>query len=164
MTENDLYNYLQSLMPKLQFVNPYTDKVPLPPVGTDYATFNILNVDDRGWSQARQTGYDEQTGVITLEWDVQRIYSIQLDFYGPNALNNATVFKQTLQVGLAKTFGVADLKTLSPIRNLTFLQENKTYMKRYNFDVDVFVVDTITNTSPAIEYAEIKIINRGNNF
>ena len=57
MTETQIYDYLQSLMPSLQFVNPYTDSVPLPKKG-DFATFNILSVEDRGWSQDRQTGYD----------------------------------------------------------------------------------------------------------
>lgn len=163
MQENKLYDYLQNLMPDLQFVNPYTDNVPLPKKG-DYATFNILDVTDRGWSQPRQIGYNSETGLISLAYDVQRVYRVQLDFYGPNAFDNATLFKQTLQVNLSNTFGDADLKMLSPIRNLTFLQENKRYMRRYNFDAEVFVVDTITRTSPAIETAEITIVNRGNNF
>ena len=88
---------------------------------------------------------------------------MQLDFYGPDAFDNAIEFQQTLQVNLAHTFGVADLKVMSEIRNLTFLQENKEYMPRYNFDVDVFVVDTITQTAPGIERVQIKIVNRGNN-
>jgi hypothetical protein len=163
MQENKLYDYLQSLMPDLQFVNPYTDNVPLPKA-PNYATFNILDVSDRGWSQPRQTAYDPETGIITLAYDVQRIYRVQLDFYGPDAFDNASVFKQTLQVNLAENFGIADLKEISPIRNLTFLQENKRYMRRYNFDAEVFVVDTITRTSPAIETAEVTIVNRGNNF
>lgn len=163
MQENKLYDYLQNMMPDLQFVNPYTDTVPLPKKG-DYATFNVLDIADRGWSQSRQVGYDSETGLISLAYDVQRIYRVQLDFYGPNAFNNATLFKQTLQVNLSNYFGDADLKILSPIRNLTFLQENKRYMRRYNFDVEVFVVDTITKTSPAIETAEVTIVNRGNSF
>ena len=57
MTETQVYDYLQSLMPSIQFVNPYTDSVPLPKKG-DFATFNILSVEDRGWSQDRQTGSD----------------------------------------------------------------------------------------------------------
>ena len=66
MTETQVYDYLQSLMPSIQFVNPYTDSVPLPKKG-DFATFNILSVEDRGWSQDRQTGYDAETGT-----DMQR--------------------------------------------------------------------------------------------
>jgi hypothetical protein len=89
---------------------------------------------------------------------------VQFDFYGPDALNNATVFKQNLQVGLATQTGIADLKSMSEIRNLTFLMENKAYMHRYNFDTEMFVVDTITKTTPAIETAEITIVNRGNNI
>ncbi len=163
MKQRELYDYLQSCMPTLQWLNPYTDRDPLPPVGANYATFNVMRVDDRGWSQQRPTEYDTTTGLISIDYDVQRIYSLQLDFYGPDAFDNATVFKQTLQVNLAHKFGIADLKVMSEIRNLTFLQENTEYMPRYNFDVDVFVVDTITQTTPGIERVQIKIVGSGNN-
>lgn len=151
-------------MPELQWVMPYDSDDALPPVGTNWGQINILRVFDRGWSQRRKsTVYDDKTGLITQSWDVQRIYSVQIDFFGPGALDNATRFKQTLQVGLATEYGIADLKVMSEIRNLTELLENKTYMHRYEFDVDVFVVDTITKTTPVIETAEITIVNRGIN-
>lgn len=164
MTEKDLYDYLQSLMPELQFISAYTDKAPVPL--TDYATFNVINIADRGWSQSRQADYIEERDkdLLKVSYDVQRIYTVQIDFYGANAFNNATIFKQNLQVGLTKNFGIADLKKISPIRNLTFLQENKQWLKRYNFDIELYVVDTIERNSPIIETATIKIINRGNNF
>ena len=163
MTRNQLSTYLRGLMPELQWVMPYETYDSLPPVGTNWGQISILRVSDRGWSQDRQTAYDERTGTISQAWDVQRIYSIQIDFFGPDALENATVFKQTLQVGLATQTGIADLKVMSEIRNLTQLLENTNYMHRYNFDVDVFVVDTITKTTPVIETAEITIVNRGIN-
>ena len=150
-------------MPELQWVMPYETYDSLPPVGTNWGQISILRVSDRGWSQHRQTAYDDPTGIITNSWDVQRIYSIQIDFFGPDALDNATVFKQNLQVGLATQTGIADLKVMSEIRNLTQLLENTNYIHRYNFDVDVFVVDTITKTTPVIETAEITIVNRGIN-
>lgn len=162
MTEKGLYDFLQSLMPELQFINAYTDDAPVPL--SDYATFNVLDISDRGWSQKRQKSYDDEKHTVISAYDVQRIYTVQLDFYGQNAFDNARVFKQTLQVALTKTFGIADLKQMSPIRNLTFLQENKQWMKRYNFDVELFVVDTVERTSPVIETAKITIVNRGNNF
>lgn len=163
MTLNDVYDYLQSQMPTLQFVNPYLDNVPLPTRGTDYATMNVMGVDDRGWAQTVQTGYDAVKGTTSLRFDTQRIYRVQIDFYGPNAFSNATVFKQTLQVNLTKQKTTLDLKTMSDIRNLTFLDESKTYVPRYNFDVEVFLVDSITQTTPVIESAKITIVNRGNN-
>ena len=142
---------------------PYESYDSLPPVGTNWGQINIISVSDRGWSQNRQSAYDDTTGKITQSWDVQRIYSVQLDFFGPDALENATRFKQYLQVGLATEYGIADLKVMSEIRNLTQLLENTDYMHRYEFDVDVFVVDTITKTTPVIETAEITIVNRGIN-
>lgn len=163
MTRNQLSTYLRALMPELQWVMPYESYDSLPPVGTNWGQINITSVSDRGWSQNRQSAYDDTTGKITQSWDVQRIYSVQLDFFGPNALENATRFKQYLQVGLATEYGIADLKVMSEIRNLTQLLENTDYMHRYEFDVDVFVVDTITKTTPVIETAEITIVNRGIN-
>lgn len=162
MKRNELFDYLQSLMPTLQWVNPYHDNSPLPPVGTNWATFNVLRIADRGWSQRRPTAYDNDTGLITNAYDVQRIYTVQMDFYGPDAFDNAATYKQYLQVGLTTKFGIADLKEISEIRNLTFLQENKEYMHRYEFDADLFIVDTIQQTAPGIESAEIQIVNRGN--
>lgn len=150
-------------MPQIQWVRPYQSNNPLPPVDTDWGQITIMTVSDRGWSQARQKSFNETTGVITQEYDVQRVYSIQIDFYGPNAFDNATRFKQTLQVGLVNNFGIADLKLMSEIRNQTQLLENKAYLHRYGFDVDVFVVDTITTTTPAIETAQVTIVNRGTN-
>lgn len=162
-TRTQLSTYLESLMPTIQWVAPYLSNTPLPPIGTDWGQINILRVSDRGWSQGRNQSYDDDKGLITVAYDVQRVYSIQIDFFGPNALENALVFKQNLQVGLANNIGIADLKVMSEIRNLTQLLENTNYMHRYEFDVDVFVVDTITKTTPVIETAEITIINRGNN-
>lgn len=163
MTLTSLYDYLQSQMPTLQFVDPYLDDVPLPPNDTDYATMNVLGVSDRGWAQTVQTKYDANKGTNDLRFDTQRIYRVQIDFYGPNAFSNATVFKQTLQVNLAKQKTTVDLKSLSEIRNLTSLQENKGYIHRYNFDAELFLVDSITQTTPVIESAKITIVNRGNN-
>lgn len=151
-------------MPEIQWVRPYQDGNPIPPVNTNWGQINIMNISDKGWSQARQTEYNEDTGIISQSYDVQRIYSVQIDFYGPDALDKATVFKQKLQVGLVNHNDFADLKVMSEIRNMTQLLENKAYMHRYNFDVDVFVVDTITETTPAIETAQITIVNRGNNY
>ena len=162
-TRTQLATYLQSLMPEIQWVAPYLDNMPLPPVGTNWGQISINRISDRGWSQGRQKTYDDKTGVITVAYDVQRIYSMQIDFFGPDALENATTFKQHLQVGLAGNFGIADLKVMSEIRNLTQLLENTNYMHRYGFDVDVFVVDTITKTTPVIETATVTIVNRGNN-
>lgn len=162
MNEQSLYDYLRSLLPEFQFINAYTDDVPVPL--SDYGIINIIDVEDRGWSQRRQASYNETTGVIKNAYDVQRIYKIQFDFYGVNAFQTATEYKQILQINLANTFGLADLKKISSIRNLTFLQENKTYLKRYSFDAEVFVVDTVEQNSPVIETATVKIINRGNNF
>lgn len=151
-------------MPELQWVRPYQDGNPIPPVNTNWGQITVMNIADIGWSQGRQVKYDAQTGIITQEYDVQRIYSVQIDFYGPDALSKATEFKQNLQVGLVNKNDKADLKVMSEIRNMTQLLENKAYIHRYNFDVDVFVVDTITKTTPAIETAEITIVNRGNNY
>lgn len=161
MKQSDLYDYLQTLVPTIQFVDPYIDEAPLPPVGTNFATMAVLSINDRGWSQGRQTAYDATKGTTTVKYDVQRIYSVQFDFYGPDAFENAALYKQTLQVNLTQQGTVVDLKSMSEIRNLTYLEENRKYVHRYEFDVEVFVVDTIEQTEPVVEVAKITIVNRG---
>ena len=165
MRENEIYDYLQGMMPTLQFINPYADNAPLPPPGTNFATMNIMPVSPIGWSEQRQKSYDAETGIATLYQDIERVYRIQFDFYGPDAFYNAEVFQHTLQVNLVRPRGaLMDLKKTGDIRNLSFLQENKAYMRRYSFDTEVFIVDTIETKTNVIETATVKIINRGNNF
>ena len=142
-TEKEIYDYLQDLLPNgLQFVNPYQDKSPTPL--KDWAQMNVINVYDRGWSQEREDGYDEDTGLVKVAYDVNRIYSVQFDFYGVGAFDNAREYKQTLEVNIGETDNkLLDLKTMSEITNLSFLEEHKLYKRRYSFDVDFYAVDTI---------------------
>ena len=160
MLENTLYDYLQPLMPELQWVNAFLDEDPLPK--GDYATFNIINLDPIGWNIPKQNSYDKETGLITVGNTQEKVYTIQLDFFGENALNNANTFRQILMMNLQKPKLSVGLKSVSGIRNLTFLQTNKKYQKRYNFDIELFIVDEVTRTEPTIETATIKIVNRGN--
>lgn len=156
--------YLAGLMPELIWVEPYDTHSPLPPNNTNWGQISILHISDRGWSQRRKNpDYDATTNKITNYYDVQRIYSVQIDFYGPDAMENALRYKQFLQVGLSTEYGIADLKVMSEVRCLTELLENTEYIQRFNFDVDVYVVDTITKTTDAIDNAQITIVNRGNN-
>lgn len=166
MDEIALYTYLKGLMPDgMQFVLPYLDKNPLPKPGTDWAQMNILGIEDIAWSQERQISSDIIDGIVSVAYDQNRIYRIQFDFYGPEALKNASVFKHNLQVNLNgdKTAPV-NLKKMSGIRNLTFLAENKAWKKRYSFDVELFAVDTIEQDHWFIKTADVSIVNRGNNF
>lgn len=146
-TEKQVYDTLQALMPSgVQFVDPYLDEVPTP-LG-DWAQMNIFNRENIGWNQERYISHDEQTGKAVYKYDVERIYHIQIDFYGENAFDNAGIYQQTLQQSLVDTDGILDLKRVGIIENRTFLQENKKYQKRYGFDIEVFVIDTITKESP----------------
>ena len=149
-TETQVYDALQELMPAgVQFVDPYLDEVPTP-LG-DWAQMNIFDRTNIGWNQKRYTSHDEQTGKATYSYDVERIYHIQIDFYGENAYDNAGIYQQTLQQSLVDEDGILDLKTVGVVENRTYLQENKKYQKRYGFDIEVFVVDTITKESPFID-------------
>ena len=146
-TEKQVYDTLQALMPSgVQFVDPYLDEVPTP-LG-DWAQMNIFNRENIAWNQERYISHDEQTGKAVYKYDVERIYHIQIDFYGENAFDNAGIYQQTLQQSLVDTDGILDLKRVGIIENRTFLQENKKYQKRYGFDIEVFVIDTITKESP----------------
>ena len=161
-TENEIYNFLQSLMPKFLFINPYHNNVPIP--NEDYGEFNIINQTDIGLNQRGKLAYNIDEDVMEIDYNQLKEITIQIDFYGPNALTNCNFYKQCLKVSLQndKGKGLLDLKDVSVTRNLTFLQPNKEFMRRYNFDITVYIVDTIQLTSPYIESATIEIINRGN--
>lgn len=163
MLEKDLYDYLQALMPALQWCNPFLDRVPLPEDGRDFATFNLINLSPIGWNSPKQNSYDEETGQITVGYTQQKVYTVQLDFFGENAMNNANTYRQILTMNLQRPALKVGLKSVSPLRNLTSLLTNKKWQKRYEFEIDLFIVDEVQTTEPAIETATIKIVNRGNN-
>lgn len=145
MTENEIYDYLQVEMPTgLQFINVYLDDAPIPK--GDFATINILSVQDKGRSTQKQKSYNDYE--VEIEFEQLRVYTIQFDFYGKNAFDNSRVFKQNLQVNLdRKTHNAQNkmgLLRTGAIRNLTNLLGEKKYLRRYSFDADFSVVDTIT--------------------
>lgn len=164
MKDSDLYDFLEGLLPEgLQFVDPYLDEVPLPK--GDWAQMNILNIQNIGWEQRRTDSFDDKKGLVKNAWDIQRVYSIQFDFYGESAFNNSVTYQQNLRVALMeKKPLLVDLKQMGNIENRTELLENKKYLKRYGFDLDVFVVDTIYDEKPYFETIKIRIANRGNHF
>lgn len=148
MTEEQVFDYLQSMLPNgLQFVDPYQDEVPQPK--GDWAQMNVLDRQNIGLSQRKTDFVDTGTGEITFAYDIQRIYEIQFDFYGENAYDNAGIYQQTLQVNLCNDENEQMcFKTIGSVENRTFLQENKKYQRRYGFDLTCFVIDTIQQESP----------------
>jgi hypothetical protein len=166
MKDTDLYgiftNAIGGYIPveNLKPFLPYQDTV-TPPMG-DYYTLNITSIRDVGWSQERQ-GETTETGVEVLQ-DTQRVYGVQFDFYGKNALNNANIGKQALHSEIRKNKQIS-LKEMSEIRNLTELEENGKFLKRYSFDLGVFVADTLEPIGEEmyLKQGQILIINRGNN-
>lgn len=149
MTENDLYNTLQAFLPNnLQFVDPYLDDVPLPK--GDWCQMNILNITPIAWNQRRYNALNQQ-GTASFLYDIQKVYNIQFDFYGENALDNANLYHQTLMVNIVEDDDTISLKRIGDIQNRCFLQENKKYLKRYGFDIEVFIVDTISKDNPYLE-------------
>lgn len=160
MKEKELYDLLQSLMPNdLQFINPYIDKA-IPPL-VDFAQMNILFVEDKARSQERQVSYNEEEKTVVIAYDQTRIYTIQLDFYGKNALENCNIFKQSLQVNLDRLSHIGKstvgLKTMEATKNLTFFLENKTFFRRYSFNIDLYVIDSIEKEVKYLDLAKIKI-------
>jgi hypothetical protein len=159
MTENDLYDTLQALMPAgLQFVDPYLDEVPLPQ--DNYAQMNIIEVQPIGWNQRRVDKSDDKKA--TFAYDIEKIYRVQVDFYGSNAYDNALYFHQALSVNLVEDDDTICLKRIGNIENRCFLQENKKYLKRYGFDIELFIVDTITKDSPYLENILVNLARIGN--
>lgn len=149
MTENDLYDTLQALLPSgLQFVDPYLDEVPIPK--GDWCQMNILSITPIAWNQRRYS-VDTQQGLGKFLYDIEKVYHIQFDFYGENALDNANLYHQTLMVNIVEDDDTISLKRIGDIQNRCFLQENKKYLKRYGFDIEVFIVDTISKDNPYLE-------------
>lgn len=144
MTENEIYDYLQVEMPKgLQFVNPYIDDVPVPK--GDFATMNIISIQDKG--KSTEKSYIEKEEKIVITYYQTRVYTIQFDFYGLNSFDNVRIFKQNLDTNLSRKsqYGINKMGLLRKglIRNLTNLLTEKKYLRRYSFDADFSVVDTI---------------------
>lgn len=146
--DNRVYNYLQSLLPNnLQFVESYQEDVPIPL--KDWVQMNILSVRNIGRSIERQGEVDTENKQVQALYDIEQVYKIQFDFYGNNAFSNASIYLQTLQVNLDENTQLnssnqINLKTFSEIRNLTDLLENKKFLKRYNFDIELYVIQTIS--------------------
>jgi hypothetical protein len=55
------------------------------------------------------------------------------------------------------------LKKIGDIENRSFLQENKKFQRRYGFDIELFIVDTITSDSAYINNIVYNIARYGNN-
>ena len=160
MTENDLYNTLQVLMPEgVQFVDPYLDEVPLPK--SDYVQMNIIDIEPIAWNQRRVETSDEEKA--TFAYDIERIYRVQVDFYGANAFDNASLFHQSLMVNIVEDDDTVCLKKIGDIQNRCFLQENKKYLRRYGFDIELFIVDTITKDSPYLKNIVVNLARIGTN-
>lgn len=160
MTENDLYNTLQGLMPEgVQFVDPYLDEVPLP--NGDYVQMNIIDIEPIAWNQRRVDTSDEEKA--TFAYDIERIYRVQVDFYGANAFDNASLFHQSLMVNIVEDDDTVCLKKIGDIQNRCFLQENKKYLRRYGFDIELFIVDTITKDSPYLKNIVVNLARIGTN-
>lgn len=160
MTENDLYNTLQGLMPEgVQFVDPYLDEVPLPK--GDYVQMNIIDIEPIAWNQRRIDTSDEEKA--TFAYDIERIYRVQVDFYGANAFDNASLFHQSLMVNIVEDDDTVCLKKIGDIQNRCFLQENKKYLRRYGFDIELFIVDTITKDSPYLKNIVVNLARIGTN-
>lgn len=159
MKESDLYDALQNLMPTgVQFVNPYLDEVPLP--RGNYAQMNILDIKPIGWNQRRFV--DNNPEKATFAYDIEKVYTVQIDFYGADSLDNATLFHQTLMRNIVEDDDVVCLKRIGDIQNRCFLQENKKYLLRYGFDIELFIVDTITKDSPYLEKIVVNLARIGN--
>lgn len=160
MTENDLYDTLQGLMPKgVQFVDPYLDEVPLPK--GDYVQMNIIDIQPIAWNQRRVNTLSEEKAVFA--YDIERIYRVQVDFYGANSFDNASYFHQALMVNIVEDDDTLCLKKIGDIQNRCFLQENKKYLRRYGFDIELFVVDTITKDSPYLKNIVVNLARIGTN-
>ena len=154
----ELWEYFKSIMPELLFVMPYST-APAPPRGTPYFTAVELFRTDVGFAQEEEeTDPEDKTQTHNNQL---KIITIQFDFMGRGAGANANLYKQLLKARIFSEHGkkLVDFKGFSPTRNLTFLDTAKTWIEHYNFDAELYIVDSIGSESkdPPIETAEINI-------
>ena len=157
-----LWEYFKGVMPELLFVVPYS-AAPAPPRGTPYFTAVELFRTDVGTAQeeeeeAKDSAPEQKTKTYNHQL---KIITVQFDFMGRDAGANANLYKQLLKARIFAEQGkkVVDFKGFSPTRNLTFLDMSKTWIEHYNFDAELYIVDSIAEqtTTPEIETAEINI-------
>lgn len=162
MQEQKLYDFLQGLLPNdMQFMNPYLDDDPAPK--SNFVQMTVLPVRPVGRSQQREVSFDETDKNVQVAYDLERIYTVQFDFYGPDAFENALIYQQTLEVNLKEIPNpIGNLKTFSEIRNLTDLQENKRFLKRYSFDVELYIIDSISKEQPYLTRFQKTLVRAGN--
>lgn len=151
MIEKDLFDVLQAMLPaEVQYINPYIDDAPVPK--GNYCQFNIIDRSNIGWNQDRYVSENNVKKTVTYAHDIQRIYTVQIDFYGKDAFDLAGQYNQILMQSLIDDDNwQVDLKKIGTVENRCFLPENKKYQRRYGFDVELFVIDTITDETPYIE-------------
>lgn len=157
----ELWKYFKAVMPQLLFVAPYS-VAPAPPRGTPYFTAVELFRTDVGFAQEEESYTQEEAQEETQTHNNQlKIITVQFDFMGRGAGGNTNLYKQLLKARIFSERGkkVVDFKGFSPTRNLTFLDMAKTWIEHYNFDAELYIVDSVAEqtTTPVIETAEIKL-------
>lgn len=152
MTDDEVYTLFQYLLPSgLPCVEAYLDDVPLPQ--GDYYQMNILSKTPIAWNQERH----EQGNMFF--YDLQYVYKIQFDFYGKDSFSNCSFYHQLLMQAVNENNNDIEkfnLKSISDVQNRCFLQQDKVFQKRYGFDIDVFIVDTIGITGDTLDNIKIK--------
>ena len=157
----ELWEYFKGVMPELLFVVPYS-AAPAPPRGTSYFTAVELFRTDVGMAQDEEEETETNPEHKTKTYNHQlKIITVQFDFMGRGAGANANLYQQLLKARIFAARGgqVVDFKSFSPTRNLTFLDMSKTWIEHYNFDAELYIVDSIGSATkdPPIETAEINI-------
>ena len=152
MKRSDIFDYIQKNAPAgIQFVDPYLSDVPLPK--GDFVSLNILPVEDVAASQHRTMAYDAESGTVSVTYSQERIYTVQFDCFGADALDTALMLKQRLKDFFYDTPDTLfNLKTVTDIENLSDLLDNKRYLERYSFRMSFYIMDEWTDENqPALE-------------
>lgn len=145
MTLSQITNLLYSLMPQIQWVRPYQDvPIPLPPFGQ----ITLLNSENLGFSQKRILHSSKD--VLKVAFDALYIYTFQIDFYGENSFDLSQNFQQTLEINLTPELPIS-LKSFSPIRNLTELLDDKSFISRHNFEIELYITNTILKDEKSLQ-------------
>lgn len=167
ISKQNIYDFLQYLMPKgYQFIEANLDNKAIPDKNTTYGIMQLHSIEEEGWNISDTIEYDSE--LITEHSQLKSIF-VQIDFYGPHAFSYALNARQYLLMNLQNIENVKlrllneqdnkfknidldliDLKGLSELRNLTRLLDDKSWGERWSFDVDGFIVDTITENDNSV--------------
>ena len=156
-----LGTFIQLILPDLVVIQGQQNRTPMPK--TDFCLMN--NVGKRRLSM-NHVSYTDTTDQQTLNADQSTEYTIQIDFYGAKAGENAQSIFTLINDGYgwdAFPDYVKPLTTGDPVQTPLITGE-KQYLERWRVDVKMQYNPVVTAPIQFFDDVDIETINVSNNF